>query len=71
MPDISMCYNINCKKRFSCYRYIVKPDEYWQSYAYFNKDSQDKCHYYHKAKFKVSKDIVYNIDEQNKRRFDI
>lgn len=71
MPDISMCYNVNCKKRFNCYRYIVKPDKYWQSYAYFNRDNNDDCRYYHKAKFKVLKDVVCDIDEQNKNRFEI
>lgn len=71
MPDISMCYNINCKKRFTCYRYTARPDKYWQSYACFNKENQEKCHYYHKIKFKILKDIIYDIDEQNKRRFDI
>ena len=35
MPDISMCVNVQCVKRLTCYRYIAKPSEY-QSYMDFD-----------------------------------
>lgn len=32
MPDISMCFGEDCKKRDNCYRYTAKPYEFMQSY---------------------------------------
>ena len=46
MPDISMCENINCKKRKSCYRYLAKPNEYLQSYVLFNSEGAKDCDFY-------------------------
>ncbi len=45
MPDISMCDNIECSKRSTCYRYRAVPDKYWQSYASFGQDKTG-CSYY-------------------------
>lgn len=36
MPDISMCANNKCRKKYSCYRYCAKPSE-WQSYMEFKR----------------------------------
>jgi hypothetical protein len=35
MPDISMCENISCPLKESCYRYTATPDEYRQTYGEF------------------------------------
>jgi hypothetical protein len=42
MPDIAMCRNEKCERRFSCYRYMAKPNKKWQSYAEFKED----CKYF-------------------------
>ena len=51
MADISKCLGEGCKIKSSCYRYIVKPDEFWQSYSDFepSKDGK-KCEHYWKIK---------------------
>jgi hypothetical protein len=38
MPDITMCKNESCEKRYDCYRYMVKPSKYMQSYSYFENN---------------------------------
>lgn len=30
--DITMCEGKDCPLRNTCYRYLCKPDKYWQSY---------------------------------------
>lgn len=35
MPDITMCANVECAARHTCYRYRAKADR-WQSYSYFS-----------------------------------
>ena len=35
MADISMCRGEGCLRREECYRFLVKPDREWQSYANF------------------------------------
>lgn len=58
MPDISMCHNEECRKRFHCYRYLAKPDE-WQSYSSFVSDSDTKrCEYYIHTDTKKNKHIA-------------
>lgn len=37
MPDITMCMSKDCPKKNECYRYIAKPDKYYQSYADYEK----------------------------------
>ena len=43
MPDITMCASKDCPERNNCYRAIVKPNKYAQSYTNFeytcNEDS--------------------------------
>ena len=36
MPDISMCSNTKCEKRYECYRYRAIPS-YWQSSSPFSR----------------------------------
>lgn len=43
MPDISMCNNGACPSRYDCFRYMAKPDPYWQAYATFEYDRTGKC----------------------------
>ena len=45
MPDISMCPNPKCRKRFRCYRFMAVPDD-WQSYMSFVPTRTGKCHGY-------------------------
>ena len=35
MPDITMCTNITCPLRESCYRFKATPNPFWQSVAKF------------------------------------
>lgn len=42
MPDITMCINESCKKRFVCYRYMAEPDRF-QSYATFQPYKDGVC----------------------------
>lgn len=44
MPDIAMCQNNVCPHAKNCYRYMAKPDEYWQSYMKFDW-RLDNCHW--------------------------
>lgn len=41
MPDISMCNNIKCKRRLTCYRFTAKPNPYMQSYSAFQTREVD------------------------------
>jgi hypothetical protein len=43
MPDISMCENEDCPLKYSCYRYMAEPSEWWQSYADFKPDEKGEC----------------------------
>ncbi len=48
MPDITMCRDEECVKRATCYRFVAKPSEYWQSWfteSPRNKET-DVCGYY-------------------------
>jgi hypothetical protein len=38
MPDITMCDNLQCPLRASCYRYLAKPSEFWQAWCNFTPD---------------------------------
>jgi hypothetical protein len=54
MPDISMCTNIFCPLRETCYRAKAKPSMY-QSYAPFTYDKKKKdCEYYMEIKPKTN-----------------
>jgi hypothetical protein len=45
MPDITMCVNESCKKRFVCYRFMAEPDRV-QSYALFKPGENGICEYF-------------------------
>jgi hypothetical protein len=53
MPDISMCKNIHCPLKETCYRFTAKPSEYIQSYSDFapriTKEGKVVCEYYWKV----------------------
>lgn len=59
MPDITMCLSDDCPKRFSCYRYVAKPDTL-QSYS----DFHDQCKYYVKATEQEIKDYFGEIKNE-------
>lgn len=47
MPDISMCNNILCKSKETCFRFKAKPNEFRQSYSNFTcEDEELNCSYY-------------------------
>lgn len=48
MPeDITMCADVSCPSRKSCYRFMVIPSPIRQSYGDFHRnDNDDKCDYY-------------------------
>lgn len=55
MADISMCQNKNCKLNTTCYRFIAKANELYQSYSIFipelDKNGNQVCeHYYERGK---------------------
>jgi len=35
MSDIAKCLNKECDKKDECYRFTVKPNEFWQAYGGF------------------------------------
>lgn len=46
MVDIAMCSRRDCKKKWSCFRYLAFPDEY-QAYLMIDKvDLSDGCDKY-------------------------
>lgn len=59
MVDISKCTGEKCKKKETCYRYLAKGDELWQSY--FASPNPKKCSAY----WEVSKDQVKKLDRIN------
>ena len=40
MPDITMCQNNRCPSRKKCYRFMAKPNPYWQAYTIFIYDEE-------------------------------
>jgi hypothetical protein len=53
MPDISMCQNLTCQKKETCYRFTATPSTY-QWYAGFKPDEKGECKYYIPNKKKES-----------------
>jgi len=43
MPDIAKCKGEGCDKKERCYRYTAEPDEYYQTYGYFDPEG---CEYF-------------------------
>ena len=44
MPDISMCMNVTCPSKNICYRFMAKPNPYWQSYCNYEwEEETGKC----------------------------
>lgn len=46
MPDITMCTGEKCEARVTCYRFLAKPNEHWQSYFIKPPDTNGGCEYY-------------------------
>lgn len=43
MPDISLCWNKDCRDRMACYRYRAQASM-WQSYMHFNPaPGENRC----------------------------
>lgn len=61
MPDISMCRNNACEKRYECYRYMAVPNPYRQSIASF---THEDCKYFWPLEHASTK--VYTTDEVKK-----
>ena len=55
MPDITMCMNgKDCPKHQTCYRYMAKSDEVYQSYAMFYTPGQHCDSYWMMEKKEVN-----------------
>lgn len=50
MPDITMCMDMTCSQKETCYRYKAKPNEYRQSYFMNSPRPEDggECTHYWK-----------------------
>lgn len=59
MPDITMCLSKDCPNRFTCYRFVAKPDQL-QSYS----DFHNHCSYYIKATEQEIKDYCGEIEHE-------
>ena len=46
MPDISMCANITCPVRNTCYRFKVTPNEHRQTFSAFKVEDKNGCSHY-------------------------
>lgn len=46
MADITICKNEDCIIREDCYRYMVLPDDKYQSYAIFLPNQRGSCDHY-------------------------
>ena len=38
--DITKCANEDCKKKEQCLRFMEPPNDFWQSYSYFECDPE-------------------------------
>ncbi len=47
MPDITMCMSDKCPKKYTCYRYKVKPDkaQSYSDFIYLCNESSKFCDY--------------------------
>lgn len=45
MADITICSNLTCPKRMTCYRYVAEPDKI-QSYSKFSDCGEEKFPHY-------------------------
>lgn len=61
MPDITMCLSAECPQSETCYRFRVRPSEFWQAYAPFY--GGEPCNYY----FKITKHDLLVSYEQAKQ----
>ncbi|MDQ4121683.1 MAG: hypothetical protein M3209_09585 [Acidobacteriota bacterium] len=43
MPDIAMCSRDDCPMKRNCYRYRAVPTPNWQTYAFFEPESENEC----------------------------
>ena len=46
MADIAKCAKYTCPSRDTCYRYRVKANDQYQSFASFSPEGDIKCDYY-------------------------
>ena len=46
MADISKCKGIGCDKKKTCYRYLAKESDVWQSWIGVMKRNGEKCQFY-------------------------
>lgn len=47
MPDIAMCKNKTCTKKYNCYRYMATPSPENQYYFKTSpNDNNEHCHYF-------------------------
>lgn len=62
MPDITMCSNGECEKKFDCYRYMCKPS-YMQSYS----NHENSCEAVSRGRFVE----IIDISKMEKEKLDM
>lgn len=60
MPDITMCCNCDCPIRSKCYRYLAKPKQDRQSFAFFTPYTTAKLSY--PAKYETDCDMFWQLE---------
>ena len=60
MPDITMCCNYDCPLREKCYRYRAVPDQYWQSFAWYEPLVKARLSY--PAKYETECDYYWELN---------
>jgi hypothetical protein len=50
MPDITMCYGLDCPFKNKCYRHTASPNPFWQSYFTEPPMKDGDCPYYYEDK---------------------
>ena len=70
MPDITMCTNVVCPLRVSCYRYLATPSR-WQSFSRFDptrsEDGVD-CDFFYGNELAALVDTVKVVDADRRNQ---
>ena len=69
MPDISMCAQYKCAKRFECYRYVAKENPHYQSFLLKEVDNSSECKLFWPVKDDLSDKEKEDIDRNRKATF--
>jgi hypothetical protein len=70
MPDISMCANYMCKKRFECFRYIATPSDMQSYFRPDMEEDNDGCKYFNGHKCIITPEREQTLDQQRKSTYE-